>query len=81
MEKMSDVINKNAVLVLKEKIESDHVPSNEQLDKLAGILEVRAFYIINRNGHFFRSSDIPIKDQIYSFFTFVKPIEIYCGVI
>ncbi|ODN42867.1 hypothetical protein BGC07_07945 [Piscirickettsia litoralis] len=72
MEILSDSINKNAVAVLKEKIDNRPLPSNIELAELAKKLGVQGLYIMNKNGWFIRASDIPIEKETHSVFDYCK---------
>lgn len=72
METLADIINKNAVSVIKEKIADGYVPSSQTLAKLAKKLGVHSFYITNKNGMFIRASDVPLSIETHSIFTYCK---------
>ncbi len=70
LEVASDNSNKNAVILLSE-IEKIHgIPTNKELDDLAKKLGVNGFYVIDRYGKFIRSSDIPVKLQHNSLYSY-----------
>lgn len=70
MGNMSDQANKNAVSVLKNVVKYQGIPSNRKLAKLAYELGIQGFYVINREGKFVRSSDIPLQMQKNSLFSY-----------
>lgn len=72
LEIASDLANKNAVLLLSNIEASKGIPSDKELDLLAKKFGVNSFYVINKSGKFIRSSDLPIKQQINSFFSYNK---------
>mgnify|MGYP000411578755 CR=1 FL=1 len=70
MEKLNDIINKNAAYILKEKIQAKNLLSEAEMRKLAKELGVQVFYIINKKGELIRSSDVPNDSQPNSIFNF-----------
>lgn len=70
IEVTTDLVNKNAALLLAVVVEKRGIPTNRELDTLAKIFGVNSFYIINKNGKFLRSSDTPLKLLDKSLFTF-----------
>ncbi|MDQ5920113.1 MAG: Histidine kinase [Pseudomonadota bacterium] len=70
MDKLSDTINLNAVLILKEKQKHQGIPSDKELNILAQKLGIHGFYVINKDGKFLRSSDLPIAQQKNSLFSY-----------
>ena len=69
---LSDRINSNAVLVLKEIQRYKGLPSNKELNSLAKQLGVQGFYAIDKSGKFIRSSDLPLRDQTNSLFDYCE---------
>jgi len=70
LEYASDIKNKTAVLMLSEIEKKQGIASTKTLKELAKELDINGFYIINKNGTFLRSSDISIKLQHNSLFSY-----------
>ncbi|EKD91605.1 MAG: hypothetical protein ACD_29C00471G0003 [uncultured bacterium] len=70
MGKVSDQVNKNAVTILKTISKFSAIPSNRDLSLLANQVGIQGFYVINKDGKFIRSSDLPLKKQKNSLFSY-----------
>ncbi len=70
MDYMTDLVNSNAVYALKEIERRSGVPSPSDLEKLVSQLNVKGFYVINSNGNFLRSTDMPVEKQTNSLFDY-----------
>lgn len=70
LELASDIKNKIAVLMLSEIEKKNGIPTDKKLDELAKNLNINGFYVVDKNGHFLRSSDIPIESQHNSLFSY-----------
>lgn len=71
MDKLSETISLNAVTTLQyiqryEKI----IPNDKDLRVLAKRLGVQGLYIVNKDGRFIRSSDLPVEQQKNSLFSY-----------
>ena len=70
LETTADQINKNALFLLSNIEMAKGIPTNEALAKLAKKIGINAFYIIDKNGKFLRSSDISVAKQSNSLFSY-----------
>lgn len=70
LEITADRINKNALMLLLKVEMANGIPSDGYLRKLAKKVGINAFYVIDKNGKFLRSSDIPVKMQSNSLFSY-----------
>ncbi|HSW75732.1 MAG TPA: HAMP domain-containing sensor histidine kinase [Candidatus Saccharimonadales bacterium] len=70
MESSANLINENAVRLLYEIEKNSKIPSDIDLNQLANNLGIKAFYVINKNGKFIRSTDLPLKMQTNSLFSY-----------
>ncbi|HSW94090.1 MAG TPA: HAMP domain-containing sensor histidine kinase [Gammaproteobacteria bacterium] len=70
LELASDIKNRIAVLMLSEIEKKNGIPPDDALDALAKKLNINGFYVIDKTGRFLRSSDISIKLQHNSLFSY-----------
>src|SRR3989338_1239855 len=70
MGKVSDQVNKNAVTILKTISKFSAIPSNRDLSLLANQVGIQGFYVISSDLKFIRSSDLPLKKQKNSLFSY-----------
>jgi hypothetical protein len=72
MEGSANLINENAARVLYEIEKNSGLPTNGELEKLAKNLGIKAFYVTNNKGTFIRSTDLPLKRQTNSIFSYCE---------
>ena len=70
MDKLSDTINYNAAKSFALMQKNDGLPSDRKLSELAKSLGIQGIYVINKQGKFIRSSDLPISLQKNSLFSY-----------
>ena len=70
LEVSSDSANRNAVLILSEIEKHFGIPTDKELDVLSKKLGINGFYVVDKNGKFLRSSDIPVSLQHNSLFSY-----------
>ncbi|MBA3661094.1 MAG: sensor histidine kinase [Gammaproteobacteria bacterium] len=70
LEVATDLINKNAVLLLSKIEETNGIPNDDALGVLAKELGISGFYVIDKKGKFIRSSDLSIHLQKNSLFSY-----------
>lgn len=76
MEGAANIINENAARILFEIEKNSKLPTNKNLEKLANELGIKAFYVTNDKGKFIRSTDLPLKLQKNSLFTYCKDYQL-----
>lgn len=76
MEISADLINENAARVLYEIEKNTGLPGDGRLLNLAKTLGIKAFYTTNVNGKFIRSTDLPLRLQKNSIFTYCKKYKL-----
>jgi len=67
LEKTTELIGLNALNSLKIIEEISGLPSDEQLKKIAEKSSINHIYITNASGYFIRSTNGPIKSNIFSY--------------
>ena len=70
MGKVTDQVNRNAVMILNRIDKFSGIPSDKKLAVLAKQLGIQGFYVINKHGRFLRSSDLPLRMQKNSLFSY-----------
>ena len=68
--KLSDQVNRNAATIVREINHYSKIPSSKELGDLAKNLGIQGFYVINKQGKFIRSSDLPVNMQKNSLFSY-----------
>ena len=70
LEENTDATSHNALFALQTLMDAHGLYSDAELAELAPRLGVNSFYVINPEGRFLRSSDLPIEQQVNSIFDY-----------
>lgn len=76
MENSANIINENAARILYEIEKNAGLPSGPELSLLAKKLGIKAFYVTNNQGRFIRSTDVPLKLQTNSLFSYCSDYKL-----